>query len=97
MIAGGAYVSMFFIGMYAVPERVAQRWAQFALLCGSFYNRAHVATSTAGGLGPLVLCHVPAASPAADSHAVGILYSGGGDRRTPSRAWLPAGRLGVSP
>ena len=35
-------------------ERVAQRCAQFALLCGSFIMDAHVATSAPGSIGPVV-------------------------------------------
>ena len=75
------------------PQRVAQRWAPFALLCGSLgrreswfrhtgpgeYNRVHVSPSTLGRIGSLVLYHLPAIAQAAHSFGFRIRHPGQGD------------------
>lgn len=39
--------SVLLVRSVGMRSMVAQRWARVALLCGSFYNWAHVATSAA--------------------------------------------------
>jgi hypothetical protein len=60
------------------------------------HNGRHVSSSTPGGIGPLVLCHLPPLSPAGNSFAMGIRLFGASDPRTPRGTRLSAQRLCVS-